>query len=377
MSNIVSYKDLRKKYPEFVYDSYSWRLDGNELNLNFTYKVGGFEFKHKIIIENLAKSSINKINDQLKSLIFNIGMVEIFNYWKTFCSPKIIIKAGFLDNYQIKWWKKLLINGMGQYFYENKIDFTSKNFVTFKTTGIPLKVEPLKVSGREVLVPIGGGKDSAVTLELISQNFKNTLGLIVNKTKARTDTAKVSGIKTVVVKRILDKSMIALNKREYLNGHIPFTTVLSFISLLIAYLNNKKYIAFSNEQSSNEGNVVYKGLGINHQYSKSFELENDFREYNFKYLSNINYFSFLRPIYDIQIAKMFSNLDNYFSIIRSCNVGQKNDSWCGKCPKCLSTFILLYPFIMEKVIKIFGNTSFSTGLLPYIGVYQSIFAFKI
>ena len=289
-------------------------------------------------------------------------MVEIFNYWKTFCSPKIVIKAGFLNEHQINWWKKLLIKGMGQYFYENKIDFTTKNFVDFTTTGQPLKVEPLKVLGEEVLIPIGGGKDSAVTLELVTKNFENSLGLIVNKIKARVDSASVAGIKTMVVKRTLDKAMIDLNKnglsagrQGYLNGHVPFTTVLSFISILVAFLNNKKYIAFSNEQSSNEGNVTFKGLSVNHQYSKSFELENDFREYNFKYLTDIEYFSFLRPIYDIQIAKVFSQYSKYFYKIVSCNIGRNNNIWCGKCPKCLSTFILFKPFLKNETITIFGK----------------------
>jgi hypothetical protein len=42
-------------------------------------------------------------------------------------------------------------------------------------------------------------------------------------------------------------------------------------------------------------------------------------------------------------------------IIRSCNIGQNTDTWCGKCPKCLSTFVLLYPFAKERTIKIFDR----------------------
>lgn len=351
----MNYKDLRKRHSEFVYENYSWNLVEHDLNINFVYKINEFEFKHQIIVTNLDKASIDKINEKIDLLVFNIGMVEIFNYWKTFCSPKIVVKAGYLDEYQKKWWGKLLINGMGQYFYENKIDFTLKNFIEFKTTGQPLKVAPLKVQGDEVLVPIGGGKDSAVTLELIGQNLKNTLGLIVNKTKARVDTAKTADVKTVIVKRILDKKMIALNSQGYLNGHVPFTTVLSFISILVAFLNDKKYIAFSNEQSSNEANITYKGLKVNHQYSKTLELENDFKEYNFKYLTDIEYFSFLRPILDLQIAKIFSKYHKYFDKIVSCNKGRNTNTWCGACSKCLSTYILLKPFLKDKIDLIFGK----------------------
>lgn len=47
-------------------------------------------------------------------------------------------------------------------------------------------------------------------------------------------------------------------------------------------------------------------------------------------------------------------MDNYFGLIRSCNMGQKTNIWCCECPKCLSTFILLYPFLgEEKMLQVF------------------------
>ncbi|MCD4665073.1 MAG: hypothetical protein K8R68_07360, partial [Bacteroidales bacterium] len=100
--------------------------------------------------------------------------------------------------------------------------------------------------------------------------------------------------------------------------------------------------------------------GVNHQYSKSFEFEKDFREYVFKFItSDINYFSFLRPLNEMQIAKLFTGLPKYFPVFKSCNVGSKTDTWCGKCPKCLFTFIILSPFInLAELVNIFGKNMF-------------------
>jgi len=162
-------------------------------------------------------------------------------------------------------------------------------------------------------------------------------------------------VSQVNVERVLDKELLKLNDKRFPNGHTPFTALLSFTSILGAILFGFGTVAFSNERSSEEENVSYLGKRINHQYSKTLDFENKFRDYNQRYLSNINYFSFLRPLYDIQIVKIFSNFDKYFPVIRSCNVGQKTNSWCGKCPKCLSTFILLNPFLKEKNISIFGK----------------------
>ncbi|GAI29512.1 unnamed protein product, partial [marine sediment metagenome] len=150
---------------------------------------------------------------------------------------------------------------------------------------------------------------------------------------------------------------------------------LAFLSVLVAAIFNVKYIAFSNERSSNEGNVKYLGKIINHQWSKSFDFEKKFRNYSKKYLAkNIEYFSFLRPLYEIQIARLFLKYPKYFPAFLSCNEAYKTASgtkkptkrWCCNCPKCLFVFTTLYPFIeKQKLIKIFGKNLFENkNLLP-------------
>jgi len=147
-------------------------------------------------------------------------------------------------------------------------------------------------------------------------------------------------------------------------SHIFFSAYLSFLGVFCAALFNYKNIVFSNERSSNDENVEYLGKLINHQYSKTYDFEKKFRDYNRKYLSNVNFFSFLRPIYELQIAKIFSKQNKYLNSIRSCNVGQRDNVWCCECPKCLSTFILLYPFLGPKnILKIFPKNIFDDASL--------------
>ncbi len=117
------------------------------------------------------------------------------------------------------------------------------------------------------------------------------------------------------------------------------------------------YIVLSNEDSANESTVV--GKNVNHQYSKSFEFEQDFHFYEEKYLeTGIKYFSFLRPLSEFQIAKMFVSHKKYLPIFRSCNLGSKYnpDIWCGNCPKCLFVCLILSPFLsLDELTKIFGR----------------------
>ena len=122
-----------------------------------------------------------------------------------------------------------------------------------------------------------------------------------------------------------------------------------------AYINGKKYVVLSNEASANESTV--KNSTVNHQYSKSFEFENDFVEYEKKYIdSGVFYFSLLRPLSEFQIAKYFSKLTPFHKLFRSCNIGSKTDSWCGNCSKCLFVFLILSPFLpYAHVCDIIGN----------------------
>ena len=101
---------------------------------------------------------------------------------------------------------------------------------------------------------------------------------------------------------------------------------------------------------------------INHQYSKSYEFEKDFEFYSNKYLkAPVKYFSFLRPLNELQIAMLFSKHEKYHSTFKSCNVGSKSKEWkwCCDCPKCLFVYTILSHFLYkDKLIHIFGTDMF-------------------
>jgi hypothetical protein len=349
--------NLSKKYPQFIFDKYEYALVAGDLVINFYFSCATHDFKTTVTVKQIDLERFKTLNENvLKNLIFNLGLTEIPTYWKAFASPEIIINAGGLSPEQVLWWEELFIKGMGQYFYENKIDFTVQDILRIKSTGSEVYsyFEDKDLSG--ILIPVGGGKDSAVSLELL-KNINNSAVFLLNPIKASLEMVKVSGInKAIVFKREIDPKLIELNKQGFLNGHTPFSSVIAFETILAGYLFGIKEVAISNERSSDEENTEYLGFKINHQYSKTLEFENKFRDYVQKYLLNVNYFSFLRPLYDLQIAKLFSRMPQYFGIFLSCNIGQKNNAWCGNCSKCLSTYILLKPFLEAEELKnIFGS----------------------
>ena len=359
MNNYEKFLNLRKKYDTFIYEKYEIIENNDNYEITYYFSIPNLtEFTPKISIDktNLVNENINK--DFINYLVFNIGMIEVISYVKCTCSKNIIVKAGHLDDEQIKWFKKLYYNGLGEFLYVNNIKVEQDELFTITSLGDKIDFD-ISYKGKGNLIPIGGGKDSNVTLELLKDDYENNTCFIINPKEANVECAKVANYqdKSINIKRIIDKRLIELNSEGYLNGHTPFSAVVAFISYLCAYLSNKEYIVLSNEDSANESTVL--GTNINHQYSKTYEFENDFNNYTKKYFKiNIKYFSLLRPLTEFQIGMLFSNYKKYHKIFKSCNVGSKdkNWNWCNHCPKCLFVYIILSPFLYkEELVNIFGK----------------------
>lgn len=359
--NRESYYKLRNNYPHFTYSSYNYSLTGNKLTFGFVFKLNDeIEFKptSSIILAKFPQFREN-IHPLVENIIFQIGMIELISYWKATCSPLIIVKAGHLTEEQIHWWKNLYYNGLGEFFYLNSIDATQNNFVNIQSEGKPFIKDNTTTYTNEYIIPIGGGKDSVVTLELLRNAGQKVHPLIMNPRGATIDTVLASGLTmqdVIVINRTIDPALLKLNDEGYLNGHTPFSAMLAFYTLLASALTGYKNIALSNESSANESTIP--GTDINHQYSKSIDFESNFRDYYTQYInSDFNYFSFLRPLNELQIVSIFSKLEKYHSVFKSCNVGSKTNSWCGSCPKCLFTHIMLAAYKgTDYANSILGNS---------------------
>ena len=360
----MNINDLRKDYPEFIYKNYEINELEDKIILEFKFEIKGLqEFNPRIEIEK-KDFIFKKLNTNIaKNIVFNIGMVEAISYFKATCSPNFIVECGDLNEEQIKWYEKLIYLGLGELRYVNNIKISKDEFVKIISKGNKIELEECKNEFDGILIPVGGGKDSNVTLDLLDE-FKDKINPIyIGKKQIPLNCAITAGYERdeiIEINRILDKNIIELNNRGFINGHTPFSAMVAFTTYFIAYILGRKYIALSNEDSANETNV--KDDNINHQYSKTIEFENDFRNYAKNYLgTKIEYFSMLRPINELQIAMLFSRIEKYHKIFKSCNVGSKGDiwQWCNNCPKCLFVYTILSPFLYkEKLVNIFGEDLF-------------------
>lgn len=356
--------EIRNKYAEFIFESYKVERTVNGIHASFTYRLGEYIFEPTvdIPIAEIRNEWIN--NDYLNELFFNFGIINAINYYKLSLAPKFTISCGELDNEQKDYFKKLFYNGLGELMFKNNLLMPYESFLEISAPAPTQKHEfHFDDNFKGNLITVGGGKDSIVTLEALRSSRDQNLCMQFNRdiypeNQAAIDCIHLAGYSTEQICNFnlsIDKQILELNKAGFYNGHVPFSGMLAFACAIVAYLNNLQYVVVSNEASANEGNIA--GTTINHQYSKSYEFEQDFERYQNRYLCPyIHYFSLLRCMNEYEIVQKFIKFPSYLKVFRSCNVGTKTNSWCGHCAKCLYVYIMLYPFIdREKLINIFGH----------------------
>lgn len=375
----MTLSELRAKHPRFIYESFSAELLNPGVRLTFSYVLEpDIRLTGDVVIHDVQPEQWESIPQAVRDQwVFQVGLAEMPSYWKAAAPQEIVIKAGWLNESQLKWWHNVFIQGMGEYFYVNQIDFTAPDFLKFRVEheqqGVPSwNFKPTD----NYLIPIGGGKDSSLTLALMNENNVDFGVFLLNHTRASLDvTLAAHPHQKLTARRTIDPKLLALNASGYLNGHVPFSAYLAFLSRFTATLFGYRSVVISNERSSNEGNVQFMGHDINHQYSKTFEFEQSFEEYLHQSglqpqdsTNAASFFSFLRPLFEVQISKMLSErpaFSQFAPIMRSCNRGQSSNSWCGECPKCLFAFTALYPFVdEEQLVSMFGKNLFEdAGLI--------------
>ena len=370
---------LRERHPRFAYEGYSVEEASEGVRVRYRFKLDpDIIFEPETVIEAGDWLRDAWDSEAMDNFAFNLGLVEMLSYWKAACSPEIVVRAGQMEAAQATWWQHLLKKGMGEYFYVNGIDIQRRDLVVLITNvgeeegkkqvprhSIPRDdMKRTRSNSRRDLALTSGGKDTVVTLEILREANKKFDCLLLNPTQAALDVARQAlrdeWGKAIIVRRTIDPRLLELNKDGYLNGHTPFSALLAFLGVAVAVMGGYRSVIASNERSAEEATVEYLGVKINHQYSKSLEFETAFRKYCREFLkTKAEYYSLLRPLYELQITRLFARHKEYFPLFKSCNRGAKDNSWCGRCPKCLFVYAALYPFVERgETLEIFGDDLF-------------------
>jgi UDP-N-acetyl-alpha-D-muramoyl-L-alanyl-L-glutamate epimerase len=288
------------------------------------------------------------------------------SYYKAAAPPRIEIAFPTFD-FERAYLRELIAGGLGEFAYRNSLPAALTPEITGPDDIAEIAGDDDWDGDRTPLVPVGGGKDSVVTIETLKRHGMRPMLFSVNKFEPIDRCIEVSGLDSTGVKRTIDRRLIEVNGEGAYNGHVPVTAINSVIGLIVADANRLGPVVLSNERSSNIGNITWMGRDINHQWSKSVTYETLLRNTLSHYGMNPDrYFSLLRGLSESEIADRFRSCPEYFRVFISCNrpfaldAGRRGASWCGHCPKCLFVFVLMGPRLgRAEVEAIFGRNLFA------------------
>ena len=290
-----------------------------------------------------------------------LHLVAGISYYKAAVPESIVVAGEALDRDLAALMDSIYLHGLGEFAHRNGLDLRGRIRFPHRDHAPPAAAHiglP-----RRTLVPIGGGKDSLVSVELLRAAHEPMTATWVGRSPLIAACVERSGLPRLNIDRQISPLLFEMNRNGAWNGHIPVTAINSAILVCAAILHGFDAIAFSNERSASSANFVHDGFAVNHQWSKGIDFERAFRAHvQTRVAADLDYFSALRPLSELAVTRLFAPLSRYHDVFSSCNrnfriLGDKPaERWCGQCPKCHFVFLALSPFLPKtRLVAIFGR----------------------
>lgn len=295
-----------------------------------------------------------------------LHLIAGVSYYKAAVPGSIAIDSYDIDADTAALLETIYLNGLGEFAYRNGLDLQGRiRFPHHDEVDVAAPAAGLR---EHALVAIGGGKDSLVSIEALRSLGVEQTVTWIGGSQLIAACAAQTGLPTLNVGRALATRLFDYNRQGAWNGHIPVTAVNSAILVLAALLQGVDQVVFSNERSASYGSMIVAADGsttteVNHQWSKGWAFESAFGVYVSRHVAaDLHYYSLLRPLSELAVARQFAKSTRYDAHFSSCNrnfhiLGERPVSrWCGVCPKCHFVFLALAPFMPKpRLMGIFGR----------------------
>jgi UDP-N-acetyl-alpha-D-muramoyl-L-alanyl-L-glutamate epimerase len=296
-----------------------------------------------------------------------LHLVAGVSYYKAAVPEEIRIDSYRIDAATAALLALIYENGLGEFAWRNGLQLRGR--IRFPDgANEPAASAPTLGLRNHALVAIGGGKDSLVTIEALrAAGVEQTVAWIGGSQLIRACAGR-TGLPTMAIGRQLAPQLFDYNRQGAWNGHIPVTAVNSATLAMAALLHDMDQVVFSNEHSASYGSRIVAEDGslaaeVNHQWSKGWEFEQAFGEHLQRHVAaDLHYYSLLRPLSELAVARQFAKTSRYDAHFSSCNrnfhiLGERPVSrWCGVCPKCHFVFLALAPFMSKpRLVGILGR----------------------
>jgi len=290
-----------------------------------------------------------------------LHLITGVSYYKAAVPNEIRIEGYAIDAATAVLMEQVYVHGLGEFAYRNGLSLHGRvRFPVATQAPAPAAAAGLR---EHALVAIGGGKDSLVSIEALRGAGVDQTVTWIGGSQLIAACAARTGLPTLNIGRALAPELFEYNRQGAWNGHIPVTAINSAIMVLAALLHGVDQVVFSNERSASYGSMIPGTGEVNHQWSKGWAFESAFGAYVQSHVAaDLQYYSLLRPLSELAVARQFARTDHYDAHFSSCNrnfhlLGERpTNRWCGVCPKCHFVFLALAPFMPKpRLVGIFGR----------------------
>ncbi|MEU5963509.1 hypothetical protein ABZ777_20085 [Micromonospora parva] len=350
-----------RRMDAFTFPSYSIDFATGEVLFDYalTGPAGEQRFTEVITLPLPAEPPSDETVATLNRVLEVLHLVAGVSYYKAAAPPRLVLPAP-LGAATVDYVTAIYTKGLAEYAYRNQLPHVLQ-LRPEVPAGTPESPRVYDDSDRRPLSAVGGGKDSIVSLEALRRAELDPVPFSVNPNHVIVAVNEASGLVPLAARRRIDPVLFDLNAAGALNGHIPVTAINSLIAVATAVLHGLGPVVMSNERSASDPNLVWNGHEINHQWSKGVEAEGLLRASLAEHAGLTEpYFSLLRSLSELHIARLFAEFTRYDDVVTSCNQAFKlrdaSERWCRDCPKCRFVFLAMAPFMLrERVTHIFGG----------------------
>ena len=232
---------------EFICEGYSFEPETGTLSLRYGFD-NGLQFEERIVFPT-GERVLSALGREALDRVFRLLLLACgVSYYKAFAPSRIRCAAFALDPATAAFFTEFYLKGLAEFAWRNGIELAGRLQVVADAVEPPaaLCVE----LPRRTCVPVGGGKDSIVTIECLKQAGEPLVLFSLGNAAPIDATIRQAALPFIRVTRALDRRLMELNAAGALNGHVPITGILSMIVLACAIICGFDTIAMSNENSA-------------------------------------------------------------------------------------------------------------------------------
>lgn len=333
------------------YERFVWRSP----RCRFVYRHGARRYVKEIDLGALPGAALDRLDPGRRDLLLaHLGLAHAPSLFRLDDIDRVVVDAFALPASAAAFFADTFRLGAAELRWRNHLDPAAPIAVESSARAPRLvpPAAPLELDERAILF-CGGGKDSPVAADLLAGAGVPYTWLLHNPAGPMRRVVEASGNPGAVAIRLRNRGLDP-RPRARLRGHRPFNQYLAFLGLLVAATLRARYVVTANERSADAPTLpldATDGVHVNHQYTKSWHFERRFAAYARELLPGVAYFSALRPLHELAIARRFAALPAYHPHIVSCNRGLYQRRWCCRCSKCAFVLLILHAFLDPPAIR--------------------------